>query len=273
MQTVENAAYKLHPEYSSLKGSDRLRFDLREPNDHFFADLPQLAQELGFIKKGSSPTKKALWDIYDRPMHPVPNFPDGQTIINSTLALYKTREGLLTRAVLRASTEPYKSDEFMKDLDAFTKHYVERPRILGFPSKFLTTGPAAMAGGFIVGISVFSGVDYYAWHSTGSIMNAGSVLGEIAGFVGGAGLWALSERYARKQISGLDQYFAQRNARDVLTSERYHRVTVDMQREIYEALQQNGADLEPDQFLEKIYGQLPSSLVETRHAEIDQAKC
>lgn len=271
MRTVETEAYK-GPKYGTLNESFHLRYDLRGDRGSF-QDLPDLAQEMGFVRDGNLSTKKAVWEVYDRPNHPVPNFPEGETIVSSTLALYKTGEGLTPRAILRTSTEPYPSEEFMRNLQAFTKHFVERPRILGFPSQLLSSW-RSLFGGLAAGTVLLSAADYYTVQSiTGTFINGGAILGEIGGTVAGGALWALSEVHARRQISDLSQYSAGNTARDVLNGERYHNVSVDIQRELYGVLQQKGVDLNPDQFLEKIYGQLPTALVQKRHTEVDQARC
>lgn len=77
---------------------------------------------------------------------------------------------------------------------------------------------------------------------------------------------------ARKQISHLDQYVAGEGIKWTLEGEHYHNVKVIIQKELYQALQQEGANLTPDQFLNKIYGQIPAGLLQQRHAEVEQAK-
>lgn len=271
MRTVDSEAYKLPTQHDSLNGSYRLRFDLQEQQG-FFSDLPQAAQELGFVRMADFSTKETVWQIYDRPDHPVPNFPDGETTISSTLALYAPEQGY-SRALLRASTKSYYPwDEWMEDLDAFTRHFVERPRLLGFPSKAMTDiliYPAAALGGVILG-----GAAAYLTTSPELWTNAtyGTTPGAAIAVIISGFLHNISERYARKQISDLTQYFGGDNARNVLYGEKRHRITVEVQKELYAALQKEGVSLEPDQFLENIYGQLPSSLVLKRHAEIEQAK-
>ena len=267
MCTVENAAYKPPEGYSTLARSYHFKDDVTKPGN--FNGLPQVARELGFLRTGDFPTERSSWQVFDRPSHDVPNFPDCSTRISSTLALYNT-EGKLTRAVLRTSREPYPSDEFARDLAAFTKHFIERPRLLGYPSQELTrirNMPIAMA----IGIVALSAADYYFVQSVpGSAANFGTLMGEMGGPLVYGAVWALSERHARKSISRPEQYATGERAQSTLLGERYHNVTVAIQREIYQALQQEGVTLTPDQFLENIYGQMPQVLVERRHAEVEQ---
>lgn len=267
--SVESTAYKPPEGYSTLACSDSFKNDVTRP--HNLNDLPEVARELGFFRIADFPTKRSQWQVFDRPEHDVPNFPDGTTRISSTLAVYDTA-GELTHAILRTSRQPYPVEEFTKDLAAFTKHYIERPRLLGFPSQELTrmrTVSIALA----VGVVSMSAVDYYAIHSLqGSIVNAGSILGEIGGPAIYGTLWALSERRARRSISHPEQCVAGNSAKWTLEGERSHNVAVVIQKELYQVLQQEGANLTPDQFLKKIYGQIPAALIERRHAEAEQAK-
>lgn len=270
MRTVENEAYKPPEGRRTLAHSYCFKDRVTEPG-HFY-DLSQVAQELGFLRVNDFPTKRAVWQVYDRPNHDVPNFPEGATRISSTLAVYDT-DSELTHAILRTSREPYPVDEFNRDLAAFTKHYAERPRLLGFPSQELAGKWRNLFIALTAGTIGMGAIDYYTIQSIpGSVINIGAILGEIGGPSAYAALWGLSERHARRSISDLEQYTAGDSAQSTLQGERYHNVTVDIQRELYQTLLQEGADLSPDQFLEKIYGQIPQALVTKRHAEIEQAK-
>ncbi|MCL5784467.1 MAG: hypothetical protein M1142_03895 [Patescibacteria group bacterium] len=268
--TIENQAYRPPEQYNTLANS-WIKKDLLTLGS--FNNLPQIAEELGFSKTTDIPTKKSRWQIFNRPDYDVPNFPDGSTRINSTLAVYGIDEGLI-HAILRTSPESYPTEEFEKDLAAFTKHYIERPRLLGFPSKELTTMRNVLTSVF-VGTATLSVVDYYtinSMHAAGIIPNIGSILGEIGGPSIYGTLWALSERHARRQISHPEQYVAGDTVRSTLQNERSHNIRVDSQRELYQALQQEGADLSPDQFLETIYDRIPDPLIDQRYKEIEQIK-
>lgn len=267
MRTVESEAFKVPDRYSTLAISYLFKDDVREAGD--FAELPQLAQQLGFTRIAEIPTKKAAWQVFDRPNHSVPNFPDGTTRISSTLAIYDT-QGELTHAVLRTSPESYPTEEFGKDLENITKHFIERPRLLGYPSQELTKVRNVFLA-LAAGVTIGSAADYYVVHSMGeSILNAGTIIGELAGPTAYGILWAHAERHARRSISHPEQYVTGRMAKGTLESERYHIIEVAVQRELYETLQQEGIALTPDQFLDKIYGQIPAALVSQRHTEIQQ---
>lgn len=272
MKTVENQAYKPPGYYSTLAHSSYYKDDIIRPNH--LNDTPRIAKELGFTRVADFPTKKSQWQVFERPEHDVPNFPDGSTRISSSLAVYGTKEEL-THAILRTSEEPYESyqpEEFTKDLAAFTKHYVERPRLLGFPSQELARQWNAFAS-LAVGAVSLSVVDYYTIQSIpGSLFNGGSLFGGMAGPVVHGLLYVLAEKHAKRQISHLDQYVAGERVLWTLEGERYHNIKVIAQRELYQALLKEGADLSPNQFLEKIYGQIPEALIEQRYAEIKQAQ-
>lgn len=105
------------------------------------------------------------------------------------------------------SREPYSSNEFTEDLEVFTKCFIERPRLWGFPSQALTT---------IDGVTLSV--------SAGLIL--GRVLGADIGIAVGpsvyAALWWLSERFARSRIPNLDQYIAGDSVTTVLFRQLDH---------------------------------------------------
>lgn len=265
MPTVDSETYKIPERYGTLADSYRLK-ELTEPGR--FNDLPQLALGLNFQKVVDYfPTRRSGWQVFDRQNHDVPNFPDGATRVNSVLAVYG-KEGNSTHAVLRTSKEPHSLVESLSDLEAFTKHYIERPSLLGLPSKGLT-GLKVVFGSLALGIVAVDAAGYYI---SGEVFNLGALAGEAAGATFGGGLWAFSEMRGRRSISDLGQYTAGDGAKHTLLGERYHCVQVDIQRELYAELLQQYPDLTPDRFLDKIYGQIPKALVNRRHAEVEQAK-
>ncbi|MFA5933256.1 MAG: hypothetical protein WCV81_03245 [Microgenomates group bacterium] len=267
--TVEGEAYKAPEGYSTLAHSSNFKYDVLKPAH--LNNLPQIARELGFTSVGDFPTKESQWQVFERPEHDVPNFPDGSTNISSSLAIYGTGEEL-THAVLRTSPELHPRAEFERDLLSFTKHYMERPRLLGFPSQELSRVRTVFIA-LAAGTALMSAADYYTIHSLqGSIINVGSVLGEMCGPAAYGIYWGLSEKHARRSISHPEQYVTGERVQWTLEGERYHNVTVAIQKELYQALQQEETELTPDQFLEKIYGQIPQGLVQQRHAEIEQIK-
>lgn len=266
---VERAAYKLPEGSITLAGSYQFKDDLSQP--HELSALPEIARGLGFLKIYDLPTNRSRWEVFDRPNYEVPNFPDGATQISSTLAVYGHNEGQLTHAVLRTSTKPYRLSKFIQDVVAVNNHFVERPRIFGYPSQELTRMRHWITF-LVVGTVVGSAADYFFNYSLGdSIVNLGAIAGEIGGPVVFGALWQHSEKRAKRSISDLKQYSAGQSARAVLLGERYHKVTVDMQRELYVQLQQVDPELTPDQFLENIYGQIPNALVAQRRTEVEQA--
>lgn len=268
MNGIDIEAYKPPEGYSTLAYSWRFRETVTKPSN--LNDLPLIAQELGFQRIADFSTRNSRWQVFDRQSHLVPNFSVAATRISSTLAVYD-RKGELTHAILRTSRKPFQSEDFTRDLAAFTKHYVERPRLLGFPSELLTNGKTHLAifGG---GIPVGGAIGYLASGGDITVASLGALAGETIPVSISASLWALSERHARRQISSPEQYVTGDSAQGTLLNERYHNVTVDIQTELYRALLEEDADLDPNQFLEKIYGQIPRALVIERHAEVEQTK-
>lgn len=265
MWTVENEVYKQPSGYGTLAREWRFKDAVTGPGA--FNELPQIAVELGFLRTKDFPTRMASWQIYDRPNHDIPNFPDGATTVNSTLAVYAGEEGL-NHAILRTSQEPYSQDVFAKDLAAFTRHYVERPRILGFPSQEMTRSRTVW-GGMAVGTVALGAVGY---NISGEVMNFGVLIGEIGGPALVGALWSASEKYAKSKISDLELYTSGERARSTLLGEKSHIIAVSIQRELYQALHQEEANLTPDEFLEKVYGQMPAVLINKRLAEIEQSR-
>lgn len=271
MRTVEGSVYTPPEGFGTLSRSWSLRDDITKPGN--FNDLPQMAEELGFQVVKVLPTRRQhQWRVYDRPNHDVLNFPEGSTRINSTLALYNTDFMTFTHAILRTSREPIPMGEFETDLDTFTRNYIERPHILGFPSRWLNSLTGTL-GGAAAGAVLLSAADYYTVQSIpGSIVNVGSIVGGVSGGMVGFALAWLPEEYARKKIPNLGQYSSGGQVKNELSGERYHEVQVIIQKELYSSLKEEGVELSPDQFLGKIYGQIPSALIIRRHAEVEQAK-
>lgn len=202
--------------------------NLIEPAD--FNDLPPLAQQLGFTDIGEIPTPRSRWKIFNRSGYPEANFADQLSFADkpsmatySTLAVYGDPD--LTHAVMRTSEKKYPLEEFRKDLAAFTKYYVERPQIWGFPSRQLTRMEhvfTAFVAGTIIGIIG----DYnLAVIPNEFIINPGLTLGGAAAASLQAALWQLAERRARHSISNSEQYSAGEQAANILREElnkRHH---------------------------------------------------
>ncbi|MDO8573350.1 MAG: hypothetical protein Q7R77_01230 [Candidatus Daviesbacteria bacterium] len=231
---MERSIYRL-PDGDNTLGN-RYNFSreaITKPGD--YDDLPRLAEELGFLRGPDVSTKQSYWQIFERPEYDVPNFPDGSTKINSSLALYDTK-GELTHAILRTAKKPYSSDEFARDLSAFTRHFIKRPRLLGFPSKELTryrTVIAAITVGSIIGGLVASHNVDVGEESFLAFLNV--LNGAAFGGWGSAGLWALSERYAKRSISHPEQYIVGDDVRNTLEEEGYHRRLVEALVEAYQS--------------------------------------
>lgn len=250
-------------------------------NPRRYENFPLLAQEIGLRRDNDVPTRHGTWHIYEGIDLAIPNFPDGNTRVNEALALYE-RDGNLTNAILRLQPgrvqEPFTVEDLANDLEAFTKYYVERPGLVGFPSKALTEGKnhwIVCFGGMPLGAVVGWMANFYpdTWQYSSEFASA--VLGAYAGPITAtitAIIWGLSEKRARGKIPHKDEYMRSDNAAEVLAGQKEHIVQTSIQRELYSALQQRGTTLTPDQFLNDIYAQMPFILVNERKKEIERAK-
>lgn len=210
------------PEYGTSTLAHKADFEYAIIKPGNFDDLPRIAEELGFSRSPDFPTRRSHWQIYGRPQCDIPNLLDVPTKISSSLALYDTEEEL-THAILRTAKKPYSPDEFARDLSAFTRHFIERPRLLGFPSQELTkdrTVAAAMIAGTIVGALV---APYIVGEEQSFLVFLDVLNGTALGGFGSAGLRALSERRARRSISHPEQYIVGDDVRNTLAGEDSHR--------------------------------------------------
>lgn len=278
---VEQATYHV-PEagtYSNyLSASFNFRRDITKGGygDHsrHYENLPILAQEIGLRIDTDIPTRHGTWHIYEGLDLAIPNFPEGDTRVNEALALYE-RDGDLTNAILRLQAEerqePFTIEDLADDLEAFTKYYVERPRLIGFPSEVLTSGKTHISI-FFGGIPTGALLGYFISGGDFNVIAGGALAGETLPAAMTSSLWKLSERIARGKIPHKDEYISGDKAARVLADQKEHLVQTSIQRELYSALQQQGTVLTPDQFLNDIYTQMPSVLVNKRKVEIERAK-
>jgi len=266
MPTLETQRFNPFGGSPTLERPDRLVNDLvkGEFNLGYFDAVQRLAADLGLARMGSVSTKYSDWEVYTRSNHEVPNFQAESTRFNSALGIYKG-EGNRANSILRISAESIPSDEFAHDMEVFTKHYIERPGILGFPSRFLSE--TKWQAGLVMPAAALATAGVYLIRPESGVINAGYVIGTIVEIAGYGLLWHLSEQHARNQISALDQYIAGSGVEQALYREKQHTIKVAIQADIYDTLLQEGRELTPDQFLE-IYDQIPVSLKGKREAEV-----
>lgn len=267
--TVENQKFMLPDDYGTLAGSIvGVKYELLKTGD--FQDLPQLAREMGFTNGEDVSTKKGHWRVYQRVNHAVANFADAPTIINSTLAIYDTGDKL-TQVVLRTSLEANPHANVGVDLDIFTKSFIERPWIFGATPRVLTSFVPGILGSMAGGVLVGGVLGYDA--SSGQLISSHlPLLGELGAPAIYAASNLLLERMARRKLSDLKEYSIGRHARTLLHSERHHTVSVAIQSEVFDALKEGDPDLSPEQFLNKVYGQLPPELIQRRVKEVEEAR-
>lgn len=278
---IEQATYHVpEPDHYSnyLSSSYSFRRDVTKGgygnNPRRYENLPILAQEIGLRSDKDVSTRHGVWHIYEGSDLAIPNFPTGDTRVNEALALYE-RDGNLTNAILRLqlgrTQEPFTVENLADDLEAFTKYYIERPHLRGFPSEVLTQGKTHMAI-FLGGIPVGGAIGYLVSGGDFTAASFGALIGETVPASITASLWGLAEKRARGKIPHKDEYISGDSAAGVLAGQKEHIVQTSIQRELYSALQQRGTTLTPDQFMSDIYAQMPSVLVSKRREEIERVK-
>lgn len=264
------------PRYDSLKHSSRypgLEQVLRSPASVGSLDFFE------FRPVAEIPAKKGTWLVQERLDYGVPNFPEGETVTHSMLAQYEPsdKSGDSDRpGLLRMSEEPFSQEDFYNDLAAVTQHYVERPLIIGFPSRIMTRRATHIVAAML-GVAIGFGSGFGAAAATGTpLLSAGlwGTIGETLGvfsFPAVTGtLNSAAEWRARRRISALDQYFAGDKIPFVLGQERTHANHATVQRELYGVLKQKSPTLTPEAFLQHAYRQMPNALLAERIKEVEQ---
>lgn len=202
----------------------------------------------------------------------IPDFPDGGKEMHLAVAQYKDpgdNRDVASNVVIRMSEHNFTLDELNADLEIFTRYYVERPQILGFPNKIGVSG----VGPFVasIGTGLVAGI---AGHS---------ILGELGVLLGAAGIGPLGggvevafakvgEKLAKRKLPHKDQYIAGDKASQVLSVIQNHMIRTSVQRELYGALQQSGMEMDPERFLTDVYDQMPSRLLVKRMEEMEATK-
>lgn len=137
---IEALQYRL-PKTGYLDQHDNRGNLLKEDWGFYFYDRLVFIEQMGFRQGESLSAKKGTWEIWERPFFAIPNFPEGETVIHSSLGEYRRwgNEGPSHNgAILRMSYEPVPKEEFIQDLASFTKYYIERPWVWGFLSRLMT---------------------------------------------------------------------------------------------------------------------------------------
>lgn len=241
--------------------------------DGSFYDWLVLVEQMGFRQGESLPAKKGTWEIWERPYFAIPNFPEGETVIHSSLGKYRRwgNEGpSYNAAILRTSYEPIPAEEFRRDLASFTRFYVERARLWGFPSRLMTADGLQHLAAYVGGVVLGGAMGFFVDGTLGSVTN-GAVLAIPSIGLSGV-LHASSEWWAKRHIPHINQYMSGQTAEDTLVKEQNRITEVLIQRELYVALQNEGFAITPEDFTRKIYGQMPYSLRQRRAAEITSAR-
>ena len=272
---LEQQAYQIPIEVSLKPIPKSGSFDLWDKiQPGSYDHVAQLARERDFRQLDTFRSKRGLWYVFERLDHEIPNFPEGYAITHSMLGVYEG-DSSKTHAVLRLSSEPFPAEQFVQGLNAISRHYIERPFVFGFPSRLMTDSltPAAVA---IVGVvagglsgDAYNDVANVAYYNTGKALLAGIFSGLVLPVVGHMLLYPLSEWRARRKISSLEEYFVGNAVSNVLYQEQAHIKEVTVQRELYTALQQQGYDLTPEQFLTQVYQEIPRRLINERIQEIE----
>ncbi|MBI2508106.1 hypothetical protein HYV89_04080 [Candidatus Woesearchaeota archaeon] len=249
-------------------GLSNLRRDILERN-YFFDDVRNMSENLGFVSQGELSTKKGNWSIHGRENYFVPNFPEGGTRVDGMLALYHDNRHL----IMKFSEGDISESDFINDLKILTNAYIERPLIKGLPSKFLTPQLTNILG-FAVGGIFLGGLLGY-----GLVPNferpayaIGAVIGEFSGPLSLMLANRMGEKRAIGRLSTLEGYAVQDRAKFLLSEEDRHFTKVMIQRDLYQALLDDGSGVTPEQFLNHIYPQMPPVLIDSRKKEREKEK-
>lgn len=202
--------------------------------------------------------KRGEWEVYERSNHTIPLFPEGEVNIQAMAAVYsRTNNDLTQTAVLKVSTNKISKQEFFRDLETLTRHFTERPKVFGFPSKALanplTHLAVALSGivaGGIVGDYLYSGAlnpiphvlspDTEYW---GAVIS-GSYTGELISPVVSWLSYHTSKMMLNRELKRMDGYFAEEDVLGVLQNERTHTIDVTIQRWLIEQLPELGSKFE-----------------------------
>lgn len=268
---IESLKYRL-PKSGNLDSRFN-RADLLKAGSESNYDRLVFVNQMGFGLVDSLHLPVGSWAIWNRPNFAIPNFPEGETVTHSRLGLYYSRgneDPSHNGAILRMSYEPVTEEEFKRDLASFTKYYIERPRVWGFPSRLMTADgwqyPVAIGGGAVLGSAI--GV---LTEGTGTIFtNWVNLAYPLTGIIGA--LHASSELWAKRHIPALNQYMSGQTAESTLVTEQNRIIEVLIQRELYAALQNEDITITPEDFVGKIYRQMPYSLRQRRAAEITSVR-
>lgn len=267
-ETLEKVPHKRFVLPHPLSGEQNIRTALKEE-----VYLPEKA--FGFLRVstplGSTGGDKGVWNISERPNYTTPIVLEleGDITTHTMLGIYD-RGKTENSVVLRVSDEPIDPNEFKSDLKAFTKHYIHRPWIWGFPSRLLTDWRGQIAG-LVAGTAAVTAVSSMLAAPEGRTDAA--MLGLMTGItVTTCALLALdlwSERFAKRRVANLDQYMAGSSAVQYLTQERARVNDLLTERDFDAALKTSGIAIEPS-LCDQIYREMPQSLVRARLDERTQ---
>ncbi|EKD84816.1 MAG: hypothetical protein ACD_38C00154G0003 [uncultured bacterium] len=276
MELIESTKYKLPDSSRHLPKNPRplarpdIRNDLVEGDPGvMFSSLEPLMGELGFCedkKFRDRVSRKGRWRIWTRVVD-IPNFPEGETRVNSFLAYYKPDKiATAPRVLLRQSLSSLDEEEISKDLAEFTRHFVERPTLRRLPNTALANQRGfqyaeSAALGALVGGVVQALRGRGVSEGRNPSVARGVLIGGIAFPVITGALHYMGERSARSRIPRIDQYQAGEYVWDALVAEFRHRLTVSIQQDDFRRDWINRAEfkgLPPEdlavKYLENYYG-------------------
>lgn len=265
MSLVELSQYQIprnNPKY--------LQAQVISEGDAIFVDRIRVAAEdLGFRQNRYDNLVHGIrWQGWGKSPLTVPNFPEGETIVHARLALASPSEDPFRNAVLRLSKECIDPSEFNRDVASLTHRFMRRPLVWGFPSRLLMEEkyiwPAMLVG------SVLGGAIGARVNLEGQTLDSASIfafLGVLTTVFGGPTLGRLAEKWALRQISHTEQYFAGAAAQEAIFDLSTYTTTALLQREFYRALKQQHPDLDPETFLKKVYRNMPRPIMAQRLAE------
>ncbi len=232
---------------------------------------PKTIEQIGFTPMSNVRGRRGHWKVFERSNYPIPNFPEGETLINSALALY---DGFRPsqHVILRTSTEQINPLDFNRNVADITRFYIERPDFPKFPMRFKDVPFLHALGSAGLGAVLSRGVllltesaqnqpDYVLWVASGFTVGALVPLGLL-------GINHVRQGFFKEKLP-LHQYSVTNQALKMLDAEEEYAANSLLQREIYQALQQKKIDIQPRDFLYRVYATLEDHpLAEVRREEL-----
>ena len=264
MSILEAQAYKPYPvTHPSFNPQDLLR--RRDYNL-----VPGMAKRLGFQPNGTLEAQNTNWDLYVLNNLKVPNFGVGATVINSRIAVVEQGDEN-PYAVMRISDRIIPEPGFRRDLEAFTRFYIERPKFFGIPSRIFHSRESTITLSLVTAAGLVAG-GALAYSATGDVFLGltGSAVGAWVVLLTTMVAMGWGEKRASKSISHTNEYVTGFHIENALNTLEDHIVDTGVKRELHVKLEEQGFRMTPERFVEEVYSAIPEDLKNKRRGELGE---